>query len=54
MISRGVDRENMGILRSLESSLSVFKSNVDEEMIKNDKWLKLQDENTVRNYRQSR
>ena len=54
MISRGVSRQNMGIIRSFESSISVLTSEVDEEVIQNDRWLKAQDENTIKKYRNSR
>ena len=54
MISRGVNRENMGILRSFESSVPVLNGEVNDEVIQNDQWLKVQDENTVNKYKSSR
>ena len=43
MISRGVDRENMAILRSFESIVSVLNADVNEEVTRNDRWLNRQD-----------
>jgi hypothetical protein len=50
MISRGIDWNNLGILRTFDSSLAILKGQIDERTLANDEWLESQDRETLRRY----
>lgn len=50
MLSRGMTWENIAILRKFDSSMTILRTGVDDEVLENEAWLKRQAEQTMAKY----
>jgi hypothetical protein len=54
MLSRGMTWDNIAILRKFDSSIAILQSQVDDAVLRNEAWLKLQAEQTMNRYEEMR